>query len=512
MNLLQRNSVFWRIAKLLIGVQFLAGFIAVGVTLYFAVTQSFNLVDSSLRQKVENLATEIEGRAHFSSNNSIKLSQALDLDLHERFLDPIYFVNPQGKPLQTILDGDDEPFERFEPFEPSNPHHPPQPPPPPPVPPKALKALLENKMVIEVSPSTLGRGETWAIAPLYAKQDSSSSVSGKLIGAAWIYPLRNTISAEISGAREAFFRALFLVLFLGGLTALLVGSWLTWRLVHPLRQMTSQVEAIGAGHYAERVEYAAKDELGRLAEAINQMAKDVESSVETLKSTDKMRRELITNVGHDLRTPVAAVMGYVEEAERYASQGNSTAAFDCLHHARNQADYLKRLINDLFELSLFDSGQPRLLNEPIPIGELLNEAARVRRHAFEQAGISFKTEYQSGLPIIEGDGLRLLRVLDNLLGNALNYTPEGGVVTLSARKEETNLILEVQDSGEGMTEEEVSHIFERYYRGEDARTRSHKGTGLGLAICKATIEAHHGTLSVSSTKGKGSTFTIRLPI
>jgi signal transduction histidine kinase len=335
---------------------------------------------------------------------------------------------------------------------------------------------------------------------------------GFLVGGLLVQPLTNSVSRELAGTRAAYRRALLVVAALAGLIALVLGAFFTDRLINPLRRMTLQVERVGAGDYATRIEAKGEDEFGRLASAINQMAGAVEHSVETLRATDQLRRELIANVGHDLRTPLATLLGYLEEAERHLEQGNQAAADAALVTARRQGGYLSQLVSDLFELSLLDSGPAPLRREPIPLAELLADATQAHRSAFEKAGIPFQQEQPATLPMIYGDGVRLLRVLDNLLTNARRYTPIGGQVTLRATSTERQILIEVQDTGQGMDAETLAHVFERYYRGEEARTRKGRGTGLGLAISRAIARAHGGELTAASKIGVGSTFTLCLPI
>ncbi|NNF57784.1 MAG: HAMP domain-containing histidine kinase [Rhodothermaceae bacterium] len=332
-------------------------------------------------------------------------------------------------------------------------------------------------------------------------------------------PLDATLAEEMRGTREAFIRATWTVSGLAALLALLLGALFTWRLVTPLRRMTRRVETLGAGDYAGRLPEAGRDELGRLSSAINDMAAQVEASIDALRTTDRMRRELVANVGHDLRTPLAALHGYLDEAARFASEGREAEAAEAVAVARRQSQQMARLVADLFELSkleqaAMDEGVAPLQRGPVPLAELLQDAARSHRHAFVEAGIAFEVELPAGLPVIHADGARLLRVLDNLLANARRHTPEGGTVRLHAEVSDATVRVHVTDTGEGIAPEVLPSVFERYYQGTSARTRSAEGggTGLGLAISRAIARAHGGDLTAESMIGQGSTFTLMLPI
>ena len=242
------------------------------------------------------------------------------------------------------------------------------------------------------------------------------------------------------------------------------------------------------------------------------MASQVAKSVETLQKSDQLRRELVANVGHDLRTPLAALKAHLEEGGRFHKSGRLDEAFESLNSARRQADYLQRLVDDLFELSQLENPAPLLRLEPVLTAELLSDASRRHRPSIEAAGIRFKTQIPDKLPTIQADGIRLLRLLDNLLTNARDFTDSGGTIELVAEVSKSDLIIRVIDTGQGMKEAELTLIFDRYYRGESSRTRSTDGTGLGLAISRAVAQSHGGELKVESTVGRGTTFSLFLPL
>ena len=485
------RSVFWKVAGILVGVQVATGLLAVGLSAWFAYATSLDLVENSLRLRLDDLAREVEQSADSSLYGGLaSLSIPLRLTLSARFPDPVILLDAEGQWLETIPpDVNEFPEVTGTPAT-------------EPVLPDDLAGFLANgDIVIEIDDDA--PGGSWGLAPVYDIDDF-------LVGGLLVQPLTNSKARELEGTRQALLRALVVVAVLGGIIALVLGAFFTTRLIRPLRRITRQVERIGAGSYDARLQERGDDEFGRLATSINQMAEAVAASVETLKATDRLRRELIANVGHDLRTPLAALKGYLEEAERYLEAGDHDAAREALTTADRQGTYLTRLINDLFELSLLDSAAPPLRREPIPLAELLTDAARAHQAAFKKAAIAFKKTFDDDLPLYEGDGVRLLRVLDNLLANARRHTPEGGTVHLHATATLDAVHIAVQDTGPGMTPDVLDHIFERYYRGEAARTRSGRGTGLGLAISRAIARAHGGDLTAESTPGQGSTFTLSL--
>ncbi len=488
-----RRSVFWRVAGVLVGVQIATGLMAVALSAWFAHDRGLDLVGNSLRLRLDRLATEVEQRGFPLEERLSDLPTGLRFDLSKRFPDAVYLLDPKGNVLSSFDPArDDEDRNSYEPAR------------------KVVSLPIDPGKAFQldsilVSLNADAPGGTWGLAPLYR-------ADGSLAGGLVVQPLEHSIDREMAGTKSAFMRALWVVSGIAVLIAILLGAFFTWHLVRPLRRMTRKVERIGAGDYDERIAVGREDEFGRLARAINQMAAEVQSSITALHATDRLRRDLIANIGHDLRTPLAAMLGYVEEARQKIEAGRMDVAHDALTTASRQGDYLRNLVSDLFELSLLDHVAPTIRCEPIPLGELLRDAAESHQRAFQEADITLALSLPRSLPVIEGDGVRLLRVLDNLLSNARRHTDAGGTVILRAEISGTEARIEVEDNGRGMTPDIMKNVFERYYRGTDARTRETRGTGLGLPISRAIARAHGGDLLARSTPGTGSVFSLQIPI
>lgn len=485
-----RQTVFWKVAAVLMGGLVAVGLFAVVLSAWLALDRGRALVERTLRLQLDNLAEEVEQRMPDLDRTWPELPPLLAVDLAARFPDPVHLLDTTGVvvrtlPPDTLVFGPDVARD----------------PPRLRVPTGLYDSLATGSVVVQMDADA---GTTWGLAPLY-------SIEGFLVGGLLVQPFAETITRELAGTRQAYRRALATVIVLAVLLAVLLGGLLTWRLVRPLRRITRRVERIGAGDYASRLEATTDDEFGRLAQAVNQMATAVEASVEALRETDALRRDLVANIGHDLRTPLTAMLGYLEEADRYAADGQQAAAHAALATATEQAHYLSRLVADLFELSRLDTVPAPLRREPVPLAELLHDVAARHRGPMQQAGATFDVEVPAGLPVLDADGVRLLRLFDNLLANALEHTPAGGTVRLAAHVAAPWVVVRVEDTGAGIAPEALGHIFDRYYRGTHARTRT-GGTGLGLPISQAIAAAHGGRLDVASRVGAGSTFTVRLPL
>ena len=479
------HTVFWRVAGVLVGVQVATALVAVALSATFASARSERLVRGTVELRLDALAEEVEARAATDVFGGLRLPARLRLDLPTRFPDPLAVLDTAGAVVDTfgargVVPG---------------------------VPAAALAALAEARVAVVTS----GPDGSWALAPILAPD-------GLPAGALLVRPLTNTLAGELRETRAAFRTATLVTSALAALVALGLGAVFTVRLVRPLQRMTARVERLGAGDFAGRLPDAGPDEMGRLAAGINDMAARVEAAMGALRATDRLRRDLVANVGHDLRTPLAALAAGLEEAERFAAEGRPAEAARAVASARQQADGAGALVADLFELAQLDRPEDAdpargvLRRAPVPLGELAADVADRFRRPFERAGIAFTADVPAGLPVLDADGARLVRLLSNLLDNAARHTPEGGAVTLRVRAGDGEASVEVLDTGAGIAAADLATVFERYARGTTARTRGVEGTGLGLAIARAVATAHGGTLTATSAVGQGSAFRLALPL
>ena len=469
-----RHTVFWKVAGVLVGAQVATALLAVVLGGVFARDRSRELLAGTLRLRLDAVAEEVETRAEIGPFGDVALGSRLRSDLATRFPDPLAFVDLDGRVVEA--------------FDAELPE----------VPARARAALDAGRVAVDLD----APGGGWGLAPVLAPDGLPS-------GGLLVRPLRQTVAQEQQGTRRAFWQATALTVAVAVTLALLLGALFTARLVRPVREVTRRVERLGEGDYADRLPEAGDDELGRLARAVNEMAGRVEASLEALRATDRLRRELVANVGHDLRTPLAALRATLDEAERHHGQGRAGDLADDLAAARRQVDGATTLVSDLFELSVLDHPDRALRLDPVPVGELLRDVAGRHAAAFRQSGLAFEIDVPAGLPTIPADGARLVRALSNLLDNARDHTADG-TVRLAAEADDREVRLTVADTGVGIAPDALAQVFERYYRGDGARTRG-AGTGLGLAIARAVAQAHGGALAVESAPGEGARFTMTLP-
>jgi signal transduction histidine kinase len=291
----------------------------------------------------------------------------------------------------------------------------------------------------------------------------------------------------------------------GGLIALaiaLIASFILSRYISsPIRILTSTASKLGHGDLSQRAIIKTRGEVGELANSFNSMAADLER-------LEKLRRNMVADVAHELRTPLSNISGYLE-AIRDGVVTPDTATITSLC---DEAYLLSRLVDDLQELALSDAGQLKLIRQPEDIGQLVRQAITSVQTKTSEKELEVTSHIPEILPPTNIDYHRISQVMRNLLSNAIFHTPAGGKIDVSVENHDKNIKISVSDTGEGIPAEDLSNMFERFYRVDKSRTRSRGGTGLGLTITKRLVEAHGGTIEVQSELGKGSRFTFSIPV
>jgi two-component system, OmpR family, sensor kinase len=299
-----------------------------------------------------------------------------------------------------------------------------------------------------------------------------------------------------------------LVVTLAVLAALIVlGLWVVRISLRPLVAIEHTAAAIGGGDLSQRVERAElRTEIGRLGLALNAMLGQIESAFRAREASEEKLRRFVADASHELRTPLAAVRAYAELFKRGAS-----ARSDDLERAMSgisrESERMSLLVEDLLLLARLDEGRP-LEREPVDLREVVGEAVETARTVEPSRPISL----DAVSTVVPGDRDRLRQVIDNLLSNVRAHTPPGSPVHVRVSCADGKAVIEVEDTGPGLGEEEVEQVFERFHRGDPSRSRSSGGVGLGLSIVAAVAEAHGGSASARSVPGEGSTFRITLPL
>ncbi|MFC1945042.1 sensor histidine kinase, partial [Chloroflexota bacterium] len=287
---------------------------------------------------------------------------------------------------------------------------------------------------------------------------------------------------------------------LAGAVALLLTFLLSRRILHPITSLTSAARRLGNGDFSQRVEVKSPDEVGELASTFNAMADELER-------TESLRKNMVADVAHELRAPLANIQGYLEAIR----DGLVQADAGTIESMYEEALLLTRLIEDLQNLAQAEAGELRLNLRTCHILDIVNKAVVALKVPATTKGVHIDVPPSPGLPPIEVDAERIGQVVRNLLSNAINYTPEGGGISVSARSPGRYIEVSISDSGVGIPASDLPFIFERFYRTDKSRSRFSGGAGLGLTIAKQMVEAHGGTIEVHSEEGRGSTFTFTVP-
>ena len=282
--------------------------------------------------------------------------------------------------------------------------------------------------------------------------------------------------------------------------AVIVTFFLSRRILAPVESLSKAAGALARGDFSRRVAASSRDEVGELGRTFNTMADE-------LATTEEIRRNLVADVAHELRTPLSNIRGYLEAIrDGLASPDPST-----LGSMHEEVLLLTRLIEDLQELALAESGQLPLHVQACDLADTVRKAVTAAQPQAEVKGIAIGVAVFSDATF-QADPERVSQVLRNLLVNACNYTSPGGHIRVVVDRKGDEMEVSVEDTGPGIAEAELPYVFERFYRTDKSRSRTTGGVGLGLTIAKRLVEAHGGTISTKSELGRGSTFTFSLPI
>lgn len=301
---------------------------------------------------------------------------------------------------------------------------------------------------------------------------------------------------------------------LGAVIGLIVFS----RMTRPLSKLTAALDSFRASDFREplmevgRSEESSDDEIERLRATVERMAERIVRQVQRLEQTDALRRELVANVSHDLRTPLAALQGFLETLSLKQESLSPSQRMEYLEAARRHGARLNSLIDELFELARLEARQEEPAREPFSIVDLAFDVVQKYKMAATEKGIVLDVVSPRNLPLVSAEISMIERVFENLLSNAMQHTPAGGKILLRLEREQNRLLVVIADTGRGIPREDLPHVFDRYYRAESSDASASEGSGLGLAIVRKILQLHGATIEARSTVNVGTEFRFLLDL
>ncbi len=307
-----------------------------------------------------------------------------------------------------------------------------------------------------------------------------------------------------SGVEEIFLssvdQAIILAVVISIITAVAFILYYSKKTLGPIQKLTSAAENIQKGKLDQEVTVKSRDEVGKLASAFNSMAKE-------LRKQERLRKNMVSDVAHELRSPLTKSHGYLEAIKEGAMEPNDKM-IDALY--RNSKS-LKRLVDDLHDLSQAEAGQLDLEREPVLLDDVMTATRESIEFKLEEKDINLNVSFPDEILVYVDPG-RIQQVIRNLIDNAITYSDEEGEIEITAETRDEEVKIGVKDNGLGIPENDVPHVFDRFYRVDSSRSRETGGSGLGLTIAKEIVEAHGGTIDVTSSEGEGTEFTFTLPL
>jgi signal transduction histidine kinase len=342
------------------------------------------------------------------------------------------------------------------------------------------------------------------VVAMYADGDSTGTAD------AWLVSSFAPVSVNMDDLEHAqhgrLLRGAASILVYSFISGLILMTWISRR----IRALSADLTAFRGGDFKRRSKTKSSDELGILSQDFNLMADRITKMITDLKQSEEYRKQLVANISHDLRTPIASLRGYVETLEM---RRHEIAQGDMENHLKamtTNITNLDGLINRLFELTQLESEQYEYRMEDFPLEELASDMANSLENSARDQGIHLHLLSDEALPLVHADPVRIGQVLQNLLDNAVKFNKPGGRVQMTLSKASDRVRVEISDSGVGIAPDDLPHVFERFYTAD--KSRRHKGTGLGLAIANRIVSAHGSDLSVTSSQDKGTSFSFTLPI
>lgn len=479
------SKLYWRISALFIVILFLFAAVTLYISVHAANNYSREVTQRLNRDLAANVAVMM---APFITDGLINEAGLEDLVHSLMVINPsieVYLLDTEGKILSYVAPEKVVKLEHVS-LKPVN----------------AFLKDQKGKIIYGDDPRNPGEQKIFSAAELVQE--------GRLTGYIYIVLASQEYASAANLVKGSFILGLSLRTILAILIAsALIGLLSLWFIVNKLNRIIGGIRKFGEGDLSTRIQVQSNDELDQIGSVFNSMADTLERNIEELKGVENLRKELISNISHDLRTPISSIKGYAETLILKKKTLDDEERDKYLGVIYKNSENLQGLVENLFELSKLQSGQVVLHKEPFSIGELIHDVANKYRILSQKKGVSINTIVSKDIPVVEADVLLIDRVLQNLIDNAIRFCKEGDAINIELNLLEADKVkVTITDTGAGIARDHLTHIFERYFRKDERGGTS----GLGLAIVKRIIDLHDSTIKVRSTLGKGTSFWFSLPV
>ncbi len=364
------------------------------------------------------------------------------------------------------------------------------------------RVMYDDSVATAASEQMMGLPEGSARTPQGSVVTAPILIDGESVGVVRVWTLapEGLLNENDLNFRRASFIGLGIAGLISVALASMAGMWFAVSLVRPIDRITLTAESLRGGDAHARTGMDGDDAISVLGRTFDEMADSIEADRE-------MERRLTADVAHELRTPLQAIQATVEAMQ----DGVLPADEERLGIVRDETVRLGRLADGILELTRLERGSASMEMHRIELGGTVRAALDTHRILLDSVGLTVHVDIADGVYVL-GDADRLMQAVGNLISNTARYTPEGGSVTVAVRAENDRAIVEVADTGIGISDEDSAHVFDRFWRADAARNRKTGGLGIGLAVVKEIVDRHGGTVGVSRRDVAGSVFTIRLPL
>lgn len=481
-------SLYWKISAV-----FLLILLVISAVYIYISVNTAEMYFQETRQKLDiKIASHISGEAEFFKDDSVNFNAMKNIFHDVMVINPsleVYLLDTKGNILAFDADSGEVKLKKI-PLEPI----------------QQFISSKEEAFLLAPDPKNPGKEKPISAAKVYD--------NGKFKG--YIYVILG--GQEYENASQLLFgsyilrlgvRSMIITLF----TAAIFGFFAIGFIIRNLRKIIIVIRDFQKGNLKARIRLKSKGELQEFAQSFNDMADTIVSSIDEIKLMDNMRRNLVANVSHDLRTPLSIISGYVETILIKDDKLSPEERKKYLNTILSSTGRLQLLVEELFELSKLEAKETKPKKEPFPLAELLQDVHQKNLIIARKKNITLTLTIEDDLPFIFADISMMEKVFQNLLDNALKFTPASGVVEIKLkRKNPEELIAVISDNGPGIEKDQIPHIFDRYHQIKRLSTEASQGTGLGLTIVKKLLDIQGMDISVESEISRGTSFLLSIPV